>query len=41
MDSTGTDFPIEDVSPIKTFYAAVFRKNVDHLPEDGFRMDEG
>lgn len=38
---TGTDFPIEDVSPIKTFYAAVFRKNVDHLPEDGFRMDEG
>ena len=38
---TGTDFPIEDVSPIKTFFAAVFRKNLDYLPEEGFRMDEG
>ena len=37
---TGTDFPVEDISPIKTFYAAVFRKNLDFLPEDGYRMDE-
>jgi len=38
---TGTDFPVEDISPIKTFFAAVFRKNLDYLPEEGFRMDEG
>ncbi len=35
----GTDFPIEDISPLKTFYAAVFRKNLSGWPEEGFQMD--
>ena len=35
----GTDFPIEDISPIKTFYAAVFRKNTDGIPAGGFQME--
>lgn len=35
----GTDFPIEDISPIKTFYAAVFRKNTDGIPSEGFQME--
>jgi len=35
----GTDFPIEDVSPVNTFFSAVYRKNLDFLPEDGFQME--
>lgn len=35
----GTDFPIEDISPLKTFYAAVFRKNLDGVPDGGFQME--
>jgi predicted amidohydrolase YtcJ len=35
----GTDFPVEEVSPIHTFFAAVFRKNLDFLPEEGFQME--
>lgn len=35
----GTDFPVEDVSPIKTFYAAVVRKDMAGSPEDGFQME--
>ena len=35
----GTDFPIEEVNPIYTFFAAVFRKNLDFLPLDGFQME--
>jgi len=35
----GTDFPIEDISPIKTFYAAVFRKDVKGFPKDGFQLE--
>jgi len=35
----GTDFPIEDISPIKTFYASVFRKDVKGWPEEGFQME--
>lgn len=34
----GTDFPIEAISPMKTFYAAVFRKNTDGIPVEGFQM---
>lgn len=34
----GTDFPIEAISPMKTFYAAVFRKNTDGIPAEGFQM---
>ncbi|MGD1843605.1 MAG: amidohydrolase, partial [Thermonemataceae bacterium] len=36
----GTDFPVEEVSPLLTFYAAVARKNLDNYPEDGFRAEE-
>lgn len=35
----GTDFPVEDIDPLKTFYSAVFRKH-DGQPEEGWRMDE-
>ena len=34
----GTDFPIEDISPIYTFYAAVTRKHLDGTPAEGFQM---
>lgn len=36
----GTDFPVEDISPLRTFYSAVYRKNADHKPINGFRMEE-
>ncbi|MBX2925369.1 MAG: amidohydrolase [Chitinophagaceae bacterium] len=32
----GTDFPVEDISPFKTFYAAVVRKDASGYPEGGF-----
>ena len=35
----GTDFPIEDISPIKTFYAAVARKDNKGWPEGGFQTE--
>ena len=35
----GTDFPIEDISPIYTFYAAVARKHLDGTPAEGFQME--
>lgn len=35
----GTDFPVEDISPIKTFYAAVARKDSKGFPEDGYQME--
>ena len=35
----GTDFPIEDISPIYTFYAAVARKHLDGMPAEGFQME--
>lgn len=35
----GTDFPIEKIDPILTFYAAVVRKDVNNYPEDGFQME--
>ena len=36
----GTDFPVDDMSPIHNFYAAVFRENVLGEPKDGYRMEE-
>ncbi|RMG81614.1 MAG: amidohydrolase [Bacteroidetes bacterium] len=41
----GTDFPVEDISPLKTFYAAVYRKNYDgsgqvFLPEEALSKKE-
>ena len=35
----GTDFPIEDISPLLTFYAAVARKHPDGTPSEGFQME--
>jgi len=35
----GTDFPIEKVSPILTFYAAVARKDIKQYPIDGFQKE--
>lgn len=35
----GTDFPIEDIDPLKTFYAAVFRKDEKNYPKGGFQME--
>lgn len=35
----GTDFPVEDISPIKTFYAAVFRVDSVGYPEGGFQSE--
>jgi len=32
----GTDFPVEEVSPFKTFYAAVARKDSNAFPEEGY-----
>ncbi|KKN81486.1 hypothetical protein LCGC14_0319490 [marine sediment metagenome] len=36
----GTDFPVEDVSPFLTFYAAVARMDTSGYPKGGFQMDE-
>lgn len=37
---SGTDFPIEEVNPIYTFFTAVYRKNLAFEPESGFQMEE-
>jgi len=36
----GTDFPVEDVSPFLTFYAAVARQDTSGYPKGGFQMEE-
>lgn len=36
----GTDFPVEDISPFKTFYAAVARKDAAGFPANGFNSAE-
>lgn len=36
---SGTDFPIEQVNPVYTFFAAVYRKNLDFIPDKGFQME--
>lgn len=35
----GTDFPVEDISPVKTFYAAVARKDAKGFPAGGFQPE--
>jgi predicted amidohydrolase YtcJ len=35
----GTDFPVEDISPFKTFLAAVFRVDAKGFPAGGFQME--
>ncbi|MDB4754871.1 amidohydrolase [bacterium] len=34
----GTDFPIESIDPLKTFYAAVVRENLKGYPSGGYQM---
>lgn len=36
----GTDFPVEQVNPMFTFYAAVARKDLEHFPENGFQKED-
>jgi len=36
----GTDFPVEPISPIANFYAAVFRKDPRRKEDVGYRMEE-
>jgi predicted amidohydrolase YtcJ len=36
----GTDFPVEKVNPMYTFYAAVARKDLKNYPEGGYRPEE-
>ncbi len=35
----GTDFPIEGISPLHTFYAAVARKDLNNWPDGGFQKE--
>lgn len=35
----GTDFPVEYISPIKTFFAAVVRKDAKNFPAGGFQVE--
>jgi predicted amidohydrolase YtcJ len=35
----GTDFPVEDISPFKTFFAAVFRKDAKGWPAEGYQAE--
>jgi predicted amidohydrolase YtcJ len=36
----GTDFPVEQVNPMLTFYAAVSRQDVNNFPENGFLPEQ-
>ncbi|MGY3794866.1 amidohydrolase [Aquimarina sp. 433] len=36
----GTDYPVENVSPFYTFYAAVARKDLKQYPEGGFQKQD-
>lgn len=35
----GTDFPVEDISPFKTFLASVFRQDAKGWPQTGYQME--
>jgi predicted amidohydrolase YtcJ len=35
----GTDFPVEDISTFKTFYAAVVRKDARGWPDSGYQVE--
>jgi len=39
MIAFGTDFPVEDINPIYTFYAAVARKDLKEYPAGGFQPE--
>lgn len=36
----GTDFPVEQINPLTTFYAAVTRKDKNGNPKEGFMADQ-
>jgi len=35
----GTDYPVEKINPMLTFFAAVARKDLHDFPEEGFQME--
>ena len=35
----GTDFPVENINPLYTFYAAVTRKDLKNYPDGGFQFE--
>lgn len=35
----GTDFPVEEISPLKTFHSAVARKDFKNYPANGFQKE--
>jgi len=37
----GTDFPVENIEPLFTFYASVFRNDHNDFPEGGWQIEEG
>ncbi|ACU02704.1 amidohydrolase [Pedobacter heparinus] len=37
----GTDFPVEQINPMLTFYAATIRKDASNYPEGGFQKENG
>ena len=37
----GTDFPVENIEPLFTFYSSVFRIDHEGWPEGGWRLEEG
>jgi predicted amidohydrolase YtcJ len=39
MVALGTDFPVEDIDPRKTFYASVARMDASGYPEGGFQTE--
>ena len=39
MVALGTDYPVEQVNPFLTFYAAVVRKDLSGYPEAGYQME--
>lgn len=39
MIALGTDFPVENINPLYTFYAAVARKDLKGFPVGGFQME--
>lgn len=39
MIALGTDFPVEDINPLYTFYSATVRKNIEGEPEQGLMIE--
>jgi predicted amidohydrolase YtcJ len=37
----GTDFPVEHIEPLFTFFASVFRTDHNGMPSGGWRVEEG